>query len=227
MGAGSSTGHATHAIAIALLSAALLYVAWRHSQTQQELRALRSLVDASVSLHELEEQVMPAIDALEQEAGRMKRDMQLLARAAALPTAKRAAAPCPQGHGPAEDEDGEGNEKVSEPDREGTWEDEEEDEVNVHSGGPRVASDIPPEISLLMGMGSLLTSSPRLQPGAAGMPVARVLISTGQGSQSRHQLGPVVSELAENSSEDASLAGDGGAVKSVLAQLPSATPAKE
>ena len=76
---------------ILLLSAAVLYVAWRQGQGIQEMKRLRALLDASVSLHELEEQVMPAIDRLEQEATRLKREMQQLARQTCAPTVHDAA----------------------------------------------------------------------------------------------------------------------------------------
>ena len=57
-----------------------MYVAWRNSQVQQELRAVRDLVEASVSLHELEDDVMPALAALEEDSSRLKKQVQQLAR---------------------------------------------------------------------------------------------------------------------------------------------------
>ena len=57
-----------------------MYVAWRNSQVQEELRAVRDLVEASVSLHELEDDVMPALAALEEDSSRLKKQVQQLAR---------------------------------------------------------------------------------------------------------------------------------------------------
>ena len=185
MGAGASSGAASQTLAILVLSAAVLYVAWRHSQTQQELRSLRSLVDASVSLHELEEQVMPAIDTLEQEAARLKREMQQLARQAAASgkAQERTTTTTP--------------ERVEAPHSEA--EREEEDQVRLAGGGDAAVTwalpqELSPEFSLLMGMGSLLSgpSSPA-QLSATGMPMARVLISSMGG---RHESAcPTVEEV--------------------------------
>ena len=63
-----------------VLAAGLLFVIWKQGKIIREISSLRSLVESSVSLHELEEQVMPAIDSLEQGATKLNREMQQLAR---------------------------------------------------------------------------------------------------------------------------------------------------
>jgi hypothetical protein len=203
-------------LAILVLSAAVLYVAWRNSQIRKEMRAIRSLVDASVSLHELEEQVMPAIDTLEKEAARLKREMQQLARATASKTQLR------RGETPAAH--AERTVGVLEGDDDYQSEEDEEEEDAVEGDRQDVPCDagvfagrnMSPELSLLVG--SLLSSAP--PSGATGIPMARVLLSAGQPAPIT--AGPIITAIDEDdaSAEDAASKQRGEPlVKSVSARL--------
>jgi len=182
--AGSSASPPSHTLLVVVLAGAVLYVAWRSAQMQQELRGLRSLVDASVSLHELEEQVMPAIDGLEMEAARLKREVQELARRAASAPRKhaRGGSACANPSGAIESERGSDNEEASDA------------EVNVPAAGRGFFSpgtedyaleglcglsdlSMPGgELSLLMGMQTLMGAGCTPTVSAVGIPTARVII---------------------------------------------------
>lgn len=70
MGAGNS-----NLVTVLILTSAILYLAWRLGRVQQELLGIRADVDAAVSLNEVEEQLLPALDSLEQETARLKTDL--------------------------------------------------------------------------------------------------------------------------------------------------------
>ena len=195
MGANSSS----HVLAIGVLSLAILYVAWRHNQTQNELRALRALVDTSVSLHELEEQVMPAIDSLEQEAARLKREMQQMARKAS--TQSPLAKPPGKEMKLADKEAQERQLDLSDDDG-----DSAQESVDDESPAP-AADDFP----LLLGMGQCM-APPVPKIGTVGVPVTRVVIQ----SNERRELFPavppaqrMVEVVSDEEAEDDSAA-DGG-----------------
>ena len=185
--AGSATSPASHTLLVVVLAVAVLYVAWRSAQMQQELRGLRALVDASVSLHELEEQVMPAIDGLEMEAARLKREVQELARrAASAPrTHARGGSVCAKPSEAKESERGSDSEEEASdgdiPPRASV-----EGSGFFSPGGKDYAleglcglSDLSMsggELSLLMGMQTLMGAACAPQVSAVGVPTARVII---------------------------------------------------
>uniref|UniRef100_A0A6C0BZN2 Uncharacterized protein n=1 Tax=viral metagenome TaxID=1070528 RepID=A0A6C0BZN2_9ZZZZ len=72
MGAGTSS---TYMVSLVALSVAILYLAWRSGQIQKELHELKAAMEATVSLHEIEDQLLPAIDTLEQDIMNLKRDV--------------------------------------------------------------------------------------------------------------------------------------------------------
>lgn len=149
MGAGASS---TYMMTVAALTVAILYLAWRSGQIQIELRGLKTAMDATVSLHEVEEQLLPAIDSLEQEVVSLKRDMHVLKRG--------------------------GRER---PLTEAT-----------NNSNTEVFSDAFPDISLLMGMQQLIGGAYTAPGGSvstsvAGMPTARVLLSTAQSPAPRFE----------------------------------------
>ena len=53
-------------VLVVVLIVAILFLSWRTQQVQKELKALHELVDSSVTLQELQEQVLPSIDKLEE-----------------------------------------------------------------------------------------------------------------------------------------------------------------
>lgn len=149
-----------------------MYVAWRNSQVQQELRAVRDLVEASVSLHELEDDVMPALAALEEDSSRLKKQVQQLARTMTprgggrLPArAERAASAEILG-----DAGGDSNATVE---RAAVL----RSSIGESDVGAFLSGAALPDFSLLMSMNSLLAGSHQ-QPGIAGIPMTRVLMRT-------------------------------------------------
>ena len=64
-------------ITVAALTVAILYLAWRSGQIQNEVHHLRDSLEATVSLHEIEEQILPTIDRLEQDIVSLKREIHL------------------------------------------------------------------------------------------------------------------------------------------------------
>ena len=78
MGAGASSS--TYMMTVTALAVAILYLAWRSGQMQREVLGLKAAMDATASLHEIEEQLLPAIDSLEQEVLSLKRDVHVLQR---------------------------------------------------------------------------------------------------------------------------------------------------
>ena len=142
-----------------------MYVAWRNSQVQQELRAVRDLVEASVSLHELEDDVMPALAALEEDSSRLKKQVQQLARTMTprgggrLPArAERAASAEILG-----DAGGDSNATVE---RAAVL----RSSIGESDVGAFLSGAALPDFSLLMSMNSLLAGSHQ-QPGIAGIPM--------------------------------------------------------
>jgi len=184
--AGSSASPPSHTLLVVVLAGAVLYVAWRSAQMQQELRGLRSLVDASVSLHELEEQVMPAIDGLEMEAARLKREVQELARRAASAPRKhaRGGAACADPSGATESERGSDSEEASDADVPlnvpgeggGFFSPGTEDYTLKSLCGLSDMSMPGGELSLLMGMQTLMGAGCAPKVSAVGVPTARVII---------------------------------------------------
>ena len=63
-----------------VVTLATVYAVYSNYKLNDEVKRLRSLMDASVTLHELEEQVLPTLDALEQDTGRLQKEMQQLSR---------------------------------------------------------------------------------------------------------------------------------------------------
>lgn len=239
MGASGSTSSASQTLAILVLGSALLYVAWKHNCLSKELQGMRTLMEASVSLHDLEEHVMPAIDGLEREAAQLRREMRQVARATAVasrgappaphPTGGEGAIPPPlssslapgadyadeeddedeEGEDPGEAEEGEEEDgETASCSSEGGSDDDGEllaraalhasggartqmwregGSAKASSGGGHAFGSAMPDLSLLMGMTSLLASPPAgafpLQSGGAvggGIPVTRVVISSSQ-----------------------------------------------
>jgi hypothetical protein len=143
--------------ALLVLAAGVLFLAVKNNQVQRELHSLRNLLEASVSLYELEEQVMPAIDSLEQETAKLQREMQTLTREAMRwPEEKRGARAA---RSPAEVA-----EACKEEPRGG-----DSEELALGSFGDIADLSLP---SLLMG--SLMAGRPALS--AAGVSTARVLL---------------------------------------------------
>ena len=99
MGVGpSGTAHG----AILIVAVAVVYLTWKSGQLQLEMRALRNLLEACVSLHELEDQVMPALESLDHKTAKLKHEMQALARdIARTPVAQ----PSPEAEGKSTDAD--------------------------------------------------------------------------------------------------------------------------
>jgi hypothetical protein len=135
MGVCSSASPA-QTVAILLLGAALLYVAWRHNCLSRELRGVKTLVEASVSLHDLEEHVMPAIDGLQREAAQLRREMRQAARATATAAPKGFPATVSRlpEVGAAHEEEEEATEEEEEAEEEQEEEQEEEEQVARSSG---------------------------------------------------------------------------------------------
>jgi hypothetical protein len=154
-------------------------------------------VDASVSLHELEEQVMPAIDTLEREAARLKREMQQLARSTAFQThAVRTQE--------AAGEDGSDEEEGCPYDEDITEVTRTDEESSAGHFLQLDSTDLAPELSLLMGSLPLLSST------APGIPVTRVLISSGSNAE----------QSATGDFDTQSSGEESTVVRSVLARLP-------
>ena len=65
-------------LTIVALSVAILYLAWRSGKIQAEMHDLKTAVEATVSLHEIEDQLLPTIDALEQGVAGLKKEMSML-----------------------------------------------------------------------------------------------------------------------------------------------------
>ena len=65
-------------VAILILAAALLFLAWRNSQLQREVRSLRDEVGAR--LVELEEDLFAELQSLVQKTARLRREMHARAR---------------------------------------------------------------------------------------------------------------------------------------------------
>ena len=76
MGSGSSA----YLVAITMLAATVLYVAWRQGHAQEQLKCLRAQVEAAVTLHELEEQVLPSLERLERRSTFLERELQKQSR---------------------------------------------------------------------------------------------------------------------------------------------------
>lgn len=163
MGVSSSS---TYMITVAALTVAILYLAWRSGQIQSEVHSIRESLEATVSLHEIEEQILPTIDGLEQDIVSLKREMHLRHQARI---------------------------HRKEPDQEST----------KHS--PDVPSDAFPDISLLMGVHSLIGGAYPNPSGcstnAAGVSTARVLLSNTPPAPRLEESG-LIKLVSENISEE-------------------------
>ena len=190
MGSGQSA-HTSTAI-LFILATALLYVSWRQNRLREEVMSLQQLVEASVSLHELQEHVLPAIDNLEKEASRLKREMQSLGRQAAAtqshksaPATARAAKVLVPDSSMEEENYADGRNGKDAMDNEVDIEasDDAEDDAWDHHpqehNQDRTGMGLPPDLTALMG--SLIAGgagSIYKQSGALGVPMARVVISS-------------------------------------------------
>ena len=205
-GSGSTSSSMSNTLAILAVAVAILYVAWRNGQIQQETKQLRTLVDASVSFHELEDQVMPAIASLEQEALRVKRDMQLLMRRtgpsrrgrseqkqAVLdePLQVESSVEDDYHHLSTDDKDSQGGASLPS---------DFYHHLSTDDKDSRGGASLPTDFSLLMGMQTILGGL-STSVNVVGVPTTRVVIGSPPLTPS---LGPTVTEVSLDDSEDQS-----------------------
>ena len=184
-GSASTSSSMSNTLAILAVAVAILYVAWRNGQIQQETKQLRTLVDASVSFHELEDQVMPAIASLEQEALRVKRDMQLLMRRTG-----------PSRRGRSEQK----QVVLDEPLQVESSVENDYHHLSTDDKDSRGGASLPTDFSLLMGMQTILGGL-STSVNVVGVPTTRVVIGSPPLTPS---LGPTVTEVSLDDSEDQS-----------------------
>ena len=157
-------GKSSCTLAFGMLSIALLYVAWRNIQITNEVRVLRSLVDSTVSLHELEEQVMPAIDSLEEEAERLKQEVQTLARQASGAHAS----------GTSHAVKKKAFSAVGFHESDGEWQGSETEDSDKEEARPNMFPGIlPKEISLIMGVKEMMGKA---SSATIGIPTTKVVL---------------------------------------------------
>ena len=162
-------------VALCILATALLYVSWRNNKTREDVRSLSQLVDASVSLEELQEQVIPAIKSLQTEAACLKRELQTLARKTAGESTSRS--PEMQSAAPERADYSESEEvEVFPEDASSMYTESEYEESKAMLGTPTV-----PDINAIMGtLCKQAVCGFHAQRGGAssiGVPVARVVIN--------------------------------------------------
>ena len=160
MGVSSSS---TYMITVAALTVAILYLAWRSGQIQSEVHNLRDSLEATISLHEIEEQILPTIDGLEQDIVSLKRGIHLQRRS-----------------------------RVH----------KEEAEQDSAKQSADIPNDTFPDISLLMGVHSLIGGAyPNPAANAAGVSTARVLLSNTPPAPRLEESG-LITLMSENVSEE-------------------------